>query len=276
MIHENIDISGSLKVNGSIELNGSSIFNGLISGSSQIDFNSVSDNPFVSSSSAISASSHLVPTEHELYDLGSSTQRWRDLYLSGSTIDLGGTRISRDGDTGNIEFKDSLNNRKSIKVDEIVIGSGIHEVKLKSTAGVLDIRNINDSVQSGSFVDLSTDQNISGSKTFTGTLNIGSSSLEYNLNESVDSTTEVISSIQTGSHSSAFFDYVITDGSSLRAGTIISGWLGDVITYAETSTQDIGDTSDVYLEPILSGSNVNLQATTITDSWSIKTVSKLI
>lgn len=32
---------------------------------------------------------HIIPTDNETYDLGSSTKRWRDLYLSGSTIYLG-------------------------------------------------------------------------------------------------------------------------------------------------------------------------------------------
>ena len=33
---------------------------------------------------------HLLPSTTETYDLGSSTHRFRDLYLSGSSIDLGG------------------------------------------------------------------------------------------------------------------------------------------------------------------------------------------
>lgn len=39
----------------------------------------------------------LIPAADETYDLGSATYKWRDLYLSGSTIYLGNTTISYDG-----------------------------------------------------------------------------------------------------------------------------------------------------------------------------------
>jgi len=42
---------------------------------------------------------HIIPAGNELYDLGSSSNRFRDLYLSGSTIDLGGTTVSVAGGT---------------------------------------------------------------------------------------------------------------------------------------------------------------------------------
>jgi hypothetical protein len=40
---------------------------------------------------------NILPDANITYDLGSPTQRWRDLYLSNSTIDLNGVRISSDG-----------------------------------------------------------------------------------------------------------------------------------------------------------------------------------
>ena len=36
----------------------------------------------------------VIPSANETYDLGSSSLRWRDLYLSGNTLDLGGTTMS--------------------------------------------------------------------------------------------------------------------------------------------------------------------------------------
>ena len=38
-------------------------------------------------------SGHVMPSANVTYDLGSSTRRWRDLYLSGNTINLGGSTI---------------------------------------------------------------------------------------------------------------------------------------------------------------------------------------
>jgi len=39
---------------------------------------------------------HIVPAEADVYDLGSEDLRWRDLYLSGNTLYIGGVAISRD------------------------------------------------------------------------------------------------------------------------------------------------------------------------------------
>ena len=90
---------------------------GVVSGS--VVFNDVIFNPFVSTSAAISASNHFVPSDNEVYDLGTPTQRWRDLYLSGSTIDLGGLLIQRTAD-GNVQFIDSASqSTKSVTIDSI-------------------------------------------------------------------------------------------------------------------------------------------------------------
>lgn len=48
----------------------------------------------------------IVPDANETYDLGTSSLRWRDIYLSGNTIDLNGATISADG-TGTIQISAS-------------------------------------------------------------------------------------------------------------------------------------------------------------------------
>ena len=93
--------------------------------------NDISGVPIFQVNNAITASTHLVPSQNVTYDLGSSTFRWRDLYLSGSTIDLGGTLLQRDTD-GNVEFKDSQTDAlKTLKIKELEIGEGDNKVKLK-------------------------------------------------------------------------------------------------------------------------------------------------
>jgi len=42
---------------------------------------------------------HILPEANITYDLGSPTQRWRDIYLSNATIDMGGVRLSSDGES---------------------------------------------------------------------------------------------------------------------------------------------------------------------------------
>jgi hypothetical protein len=48
-------------------------------------------------------SNHIIPATNVTYDLGSSTNRFRDLYLSGGTIDLAGGTISFDGTSFNFQ-----------------------------------------------------------------------------------------------------------------------------------------------------------------------------
>lgn len=101
------------------------------SGSYYLEFSNHTNNPFTASAGQITASGHFVPSQTETYDLGSANLRWRDLYLSGSTINLGGTLITRDTN-GNIEFKEAgTNTRKTLKVDELEIQRGSKSVRLK-------------------------------------------------------------------------------------------------------------------------------------------------
>ena len=53
-----------------------------------------------------SVASNVLPSVTETYDLGSTTKRWRSLYLAGNTIDLAGATISSDG-TGTISISAS-------------------------------------------------------------------------------------------------------------------------------------------------------------------------
>jgi hypothetical protein len=54
--------------------------------------------------SATPVTGALLPTSTRAFDLGSRTQRFRSLYLSGNTIDLDGTQMKADGANGTIAF----------------------------------------------------------------------------------------------------------------------------------------------------------------------------
>ena len=56
----------------------------------------------------------LIPSADITYNLGSTTNRWNDLFLSGSTIDIGGATISVVG--GSFEFKDSGGNDAEVSL----------------------------------------------------------------------------------------------------------------------------------------------------------------
>ena len=50
---------------------------------------------------------HIIPDSDSVYDLGSSDNRFRDLYLSGTSIDLGGVEITSDGT--DVTFPNAVN-----------------------------------------------------------------------------------------------------------------------------------------------------------------------
>jgi hypothetical protein len=52
----------------------------------------------------VTIAGNFVPESNLTYNLGSTTARWKDLYLSGNTIDLGGAQIKSDPNTGGFVF----------------------------------------------------------------------------------------------------------------------------------------------------------------------------
>ena len=80
----------------------------------------------------ISIEGNIVPTANITYDLGTSSNRFKDLYLSGNTINLGTTAISVTSDN-EIDFSDSANTsvKRKLVVDEIELGTGNDKVVLR-------------------------------------------------------------------------------------------------------------------------------------------------
>lgn len=75
-------------------------------------------------------SGSILPTANATFDLGSPTFRWRDVYLSGTTLDIGGTKLSREASSGNIRLQDDSTNLKSVVVESLQIGDDSSPMKL--------------------------------------------------------------------------------------------------------------------------------------------------
>lgn len=119
-------------------------------------------------------------------------------------------------------------------------------------------------------------KSIDGNLTVNSSLYILSSSHDYRQGINLAKGGVVVSTISTGSFTGAFFDYVITSGSNARAGTLMTAWNGANITYADTSTADIGNTGDVDIYTQINGSNVELVLTSLKAGWNLKSVSRLL
>jgi hypothetical protein len=139
-------------------------------------------------------------------------------------------------------------------------------------SGSIDISNINltgSNVISGSSQISNLGYATTGSNTFNGNQTINGC-LTIN-NAKICATGTTISSnteiFNLSSFDGAFFDYVVKNGSNMRAGAIMSAWDGTNSTYNETTTIDIGNTSAVGFN--VSGTG-RLNATISSGTWTVE------
>jgi hypothetical protein len=111
--------------------------------------------------------------------------------------------------------------------------------------------------------------NISNNITLDGDINLANSSISNQQNTNVDTGGETIAQVPSD-NDGAFFDYIVKNGSNLRAGTVMAVHDGTDVSFTETSTQDLGDTSQVELSVDLSSGNLRLRANTETNNWTVK------
>lgn len=102
-----------------------------------------------------------------------------------------------------------------------------------------------------------------GNQTITGSVTLK--------NAKMDATCSVISSNTTIFNLSSFdganFDYVVKNGSNMRMGNIMSVWNGSNSKYTETSTMDLGDTSNITFN--VSGTG-QLNAVVASGTWTVE------
>ena len=91
--------------------------------------------------------------------------------------------------------------------------------------------------------------------------------------------TDNVHGVAHATYTAAFFDFVIKNGTNVRAGTVYAchnGASTPLVEFTETSTVDLGDTSDVTLAVVIANNNLTLQATTTSNSWTIKSLIRAI
>jgi hypothetical protein len=95
-------------------------------------------------------------------------------------------------------------------------------------------------------------------------------------NTDIDSAAaEVVAEVSI-SYTAAFFDFVIKKGTDVRSGTVYACHDGTNVEFTETSTNDLGDTSDVTLSVDKTSTNLRLIATVTSDDWSVKSLIRAI
>lgn len=81
---------------------------------------------------------NIVPTENSVYSLGSPTNRFKDLYLSGNTIVLGESKIST-GESGGVLFLDSNNNLTNTIASELLLSNDTGSITLYTSNNNLGV-----------------------------------------------------------------------------------------------------------------------------------------
>jgi len=109
-----------------------------------------------------------------------------------------------------------------------------------------------------------------------GNIKIQAALLSNQSNTNVDTGAEVVAQVSTSTYTAAFFDFVIKKVGNIRSGTVYACHDGTNVEFTETSTNDLGDTSDVTLSVDKSGTNLRLIATVTSDDWIIKSLIRAI
>ena len=96
----------------------------------------------------------------------------------------------------------------------------------------------------------------------------------------ISSTTANISQsifgLSTSSYGGVFVDYTANSGSNARAGSIVSVWNGSSINFTETTTLDVGNTSNLLMQVAISQSQAQVQSYATTAGYNIKTIIRSI
>ena len=82
--------------------------------------------------------------------------------------------------------------------------------------------------------------------------------------------------IATGSYTSAFTKYTVSNGANARAGEFVTVWNGTTVVNYDNSTTDIGNTADVTFVSSIVTSQIKIDAVTTTSAWKIKSTTTFI
>ena len=233
-------------------------------------------------------SGNLIPDTDVAYDLGSASFRFRDLFLSGNTIDLAGTTLSVSD--GGIEIKDNQNNPRKLIVSEIEVGSGANRLSLKrGNNGQVEFTDIVNGVESNANpeVESTTSERWKTARNFTLT---GAVTGNITIDGSQDITLDTVAST-VGYSSDDFntdFGNKTTDGLSegttnlyyadSLVDTHLSGGTG--VSYSNGSIsigQSVSTTDSVTFDGLTVNGNLTVNGTqTILDSQTLQIEDKNI
>ena len=117
-----LDITGNAKIDGNLRLGGNI---------------TIGDNTADNVTVVASLSSSLIPSTTDIFDLGSPTKQWRDLYLSSASLYIDGTQVLSSNATELIFTTDTGQSIKfnELGSDNITLQTADGDIELKSSGG---------------------------------------------------------------------------------------------------------------------------------------------
>ena len=170
-------------------------------------------------SAKLNLNNSLIPTADVIHDLGSATYRWRDLYLSGSSIQLGDATITASGNAvilppGSTIAGGALNSFSTIQVAgqsnivadngadslTVVAGTGI-EITTDATTDSITITNTGSAANSFSTIQVAGQSNIVADSSSDSLTVVAGTGIEITTNAGSDSITITSTAVGTNSFS---------------------------------------------------------------------------
>ena len=101
-------------------------------------------------------------------------------------------------------------------------------------------------------------------------------SLNTTIKETINSGQSTLYSIPISAYTGAFFEYTAKNTAGVRAGSIMSVFSGSSVEFNETTTNDIGSTTNLSFDMSVTGTSANLLVSATTNNWEIKTIIRSI
>ena len=212
--------------------------------------NTVINSTSVSVAGGATFSGNLMPSANITYDIGNTTMRWRDLYLSGATINLGGATIQTDSNSGAIAIIPKPTADKPNPTATIFSANGDVSTAT-SSAGALTAAAIGEKVAGGDtkFLPRSggllSGDLLFGNNTVNATINSTSvSTVKLNVGSDVFVNTSTIhlgnSTVNTVIHTTGFTG----NGAglhSVNAATLDGNTVANILTAANTAANTLAN-----------------------------------